>query len=63
MNSTLLKIVIVLLGLVALAFGFWLALNQQRGSGQLLSEEVGIVYPQAREIGEFQLVDFNGDPH
>ncbi len=62
MNSTLLKTLTVMLGLAALAFGFWLATNQQRNSGPLISEEVGIVYPQAREIGEFQLVDFNGDP-
>ena len=62
MNSAIVKIITTMLGLAALAFGFWLAINQQRTAGPLITEDVGIVYPQAREIGEFQLVDFNGDP-
>ena len=62
MNSILLKTLTIILGLIALGFGFWLAINQQRNNGPLISEEVGIVYPQAREIGDFQLVDFDGQP-
>ncbi len=59
MNSIVIKTATVMLGLCALVFGFWLAINQQH-DGPLISEEVGIVYPQAREIGEFTLVDYDG---
>lgn len=59
MNSALIKTLTVMIGLIALAFGFWLATNQQH-DGPLISEEVGIVYPQAREIGNFQLIDSQG---
>jgi len=61
MNSALIKTITLMLGLCALAFGFWLATSQQP-DGPLISEEVGIVYPQARQIGEFKLVDYDGQP-
>ena len=59
MNSALIKTLTLMVGLIALAFGFWLAINQQHDV-PLISEEIGIVYPHAREIGKFQLIDSEG---
>lgn len=46
---------------MALVAGFWLAINQY-DDRVAISEDVGIVYPQAREIGDFQLLDYNNQP-
>ena len=58
MNSLIIKSTTIVAGLLALVGGFWLAINQQNDS-IVISEDVGIVYPQAREIGEFQLLDYD----
>ena len=61
MNSLMIKSATIVVGLLALVVGFWLALSQQNDSVEI-SEDVGIVYPQAREIGNFNLVDSNNQP-
>lgn len=57
----LIKSATIVVGLLALVTGFWLAVTQYNDSSTI-SEEVGIIYPQARQIGEFNLVDDNNQP-
>ena len=59
MNTMVYKSVLIVVSLVALVLGFWIAVNQHHGEGPLISEEVGFVYPQAREIGDFNLLDYD----
>ncbi len=56
MNSLVIKSTTILTGIAALVIGFRLAVVQQNDS-VVISEDVGIVYPQAREIGDFELID------
>lgn len=58
MNSLFVKSVAIVAGLLALVSGFWVAVYQQ-GDNPPISEDVGIVYPQAREIGDFNLPDYD----
>ena len=61
MNSLIIKSATIVVGLLALVIGFWLAISQQSDT-LVISEEVGIVYPQAREIGDFSLLDYDSQP-
>ena len=58
MNSFFIKPATIVVGLLAMVIGFWLAINQQN-DGIVIGEDVGFVYPQAREIGEFNLLDYD----
>ena len=61
MNSLIVKSATIVVGILALVVGFWLAVSQQNES-LTISEDVGIVYPKAREIGGFNLIDYDNQP-
>ena len=58
MNSLIVKSITIVVGLFALVLGFWLAFSQNN-DGPLISEDIGIVYPKAREIDDFNLIDYD----
>ena len=60
MKSKVAKLNLILLGIIILLLGLWL-ITSQKNSGPIIPEEVGFVYSPPRQIGNFQLIDFDSN--
>ena len=60
MQSKVAKINLILILIIVLLIGLWFFLSQ-KNRGPLITEETGFVYSPPRQIGEFQLIDFDNE--